>query len=219
MHPWKQFVLDELQYKLPNIVDDEFDDLKVVTQNNIIRLFIDSQQWMALSHKTLKEVSEQYSHFILAEGHCICTGLGFLLRETWLLENPKVTNITVIEKSKSVIKYHEKHNSHIIDKLNIINCDVMSYSGSCDTLLLDHYEWEKIDYISENINEILKNIKCGQVWFWPIEKFIGTIVAKQKTSYSDAYRKLTQEINPTIFPKLTEEQLQTFCNMFTTTKL
>ena len=27
MHPWKQFVLEELQYELPNIVNDEFDDL------------------------------------------------------------------------------------------------------------------------------------------------------------------------------------------------
>jgi len=60
---------------------------------------------MALSNKTLKEVTEQYSHFKLAEGDCICTGLGFLLRESWLLENPRVTKITVIEKNVVVIHY------------------------------------------------------------------------------------------------------------------
>lgn len=218
MHPWKQFVLNELQYELPNIVDDEFDDLKVVTQNNIIRLFIDSQQWMALSHKTLKEVGEQYSHFKLAEGNCICTGLGFLLRESWLLENPRVTNITVIERSESVIKYHSKHNPHILDKLNIVNCDVIDYKGSCDTLLLDHYEWEKIEHIKEDINNILKNIECKRVWFWPIEKFMSTMVIREKLSYLESYHRLTEGIYPTIFPELTEQQLQNFCNIYTQTK-
>ena len=218
MHPWKRFVLEELQYELPNIVNDEFDDLKVETQNNIVKLFINSDQWMALSNKTLKEVTEQYSHFKLAEGDCICTGLGFLLRESWLLENPRVTKIIVIEKNQSVIRYHQKHNPHIIEKLDIINCDVMDYKGSCDTLLLDHYEWEKVDYITKNINEILKNIQCKCVWYWPIEKFLSVAVAKEKISYTESYLRLTQDIYPPIFPKLTEQQLQTFCDMFSLTK-
>jgi hypothetical protein len=94
----------------------------------------------------------------------------------------------------------------------------MDYKGSCDTLLLDHYEWEKVDYITKNINEILKNIRCKCVWYWPIEKFLSVAVAKEKISYTESYIRLTQDIYPPIFPKLTEQQLQTFCDMFSLRK-
>ena len=47
-----------------------------------------------------------YSHYKLALGNVICTGLGFGVREQWLATNPEVMKITVLEKIKAVIDYH-----------------------------------------------------------------------------------------------------------------
>ena len=210
----KEYLVNNLKYKLPNIVDDKFDNLKVETINNVAILRINSQQWMGINLNTFNDVGEQYSHFELGRGHCICTGMGFLIRESWLLNNPLVTKITVIEKNESVIEYHKKHNPLILEKLNVVNCDVVDFKGECDVLLIDHYEWEKLDHIKKDISNILENIKCDTIWFWPIERYIKDMANKEGISYLESYHKIIDDINPKYFPDLNENQLKSYCDLF-----
>jgi hypothetical protein len=131
-----------------------------------------------------------------------------------LLNNPLVTKITVIEKNKSVIEYHKKHNPLILEKLNVINCDVVDFKGECDVLLIDHYEWEKLDHIKKDISNILENIKCDTIWFWPIERYIKDIANKKGISYLESYHMIINDINPKYFPDLNENQLRSYCDLF-----
>ena len=52
------------------------------------------------------QAKQFYSHYNLAYGHVVCTGLGFGTREKWLSTKPEVTKITVIEANKQIIDYH-----------------------------------------------------------------------------------------------------------------
>jgi hypothetical protein len=40
---------------------------------------------MVLNLKTYKEVYEFFSHISLSQGSVICSGMGLLLRESWLV--------------------------------------------------------------------------------------------------------------------------------------
>ena len=60
---------------------------------------MDGVQWMVLDERH-GSASQFYSHYKLAKGHVICTGLGFGTREQWLASKPEVTKITVLESSK-----------------------------------------------------------------------------------------------------------------------
>ena len=70
------------------------------------QLTMDGIQWMVLDERH-SAASQFYSHYKLAKGYVICTGLGFGTREQWLASKPEVTKITVLEKFKEVIDYHK----------------------------------------------------------------------------------------------------------------
>jgi hypothetical protein len=168
--------LENLKFKSPNIVEDKINELEIkLNPRNTFELRVKNVLWLKHNLNTLCSVMEMYSHYMLAEGDVICTGLGFGLRENWLLSNNKVKKILCIENCKELIEYHNKHNPILMRKIKVINKDAEKYIGKCDTLLIDHYEEGSDDFILNKVEKVVKNIKHKKLWFWRIENMLTYI--------------------------------------------
>jgi hypothetical protein len=165
--------------------------------------------WMTYSFDTEEEALELYSHYYWAQGHCVCTGLGLGVREGWLLRNPKVTKITVIEKNASVIELHRKYNPDF-SKLNIIQANANEVKMSCDTLLPDHYSKEGMNFMLEDLDKLAANIDCKVMWFWPLEEFLLELAACR------TYMKKYMEFKTQRYPKLPDCTTHELYNILST---
>lgn len=186
-----------LNYTQPNIIEFKDNNLEVKKVNDSrLTLYVDQQQWMTYNIKTHLEAYEFFSHYYLAEGHCICTGLGFGVRENWLLSKNNVSKITVLEKNKEVIEYHQHIKSSFLNDIELIHCDASTYTGKCDTLLLDHFEQTPHNEIFNDVSRIQKNIEHKTVWFWPLETIIKNIklITKNKNQLSNETEKKYYDI-------------------------
>lgn len=136
---------------------------------------VGGKQWMTYSYEFPTIECQTFSHYYFAEGHCILTGLGFGIREEWLLNKKEVKKITVIEKNKEVIEYHQYKKSSFLDHIELVHGDAQTYKGKCDTLLLDHFENpdEFEINILKSVKRVSLNIDCNLLWFWPIEWFLS----------------------------------------------
>ena len=191
---------------------------------------MDGVQWMVLDEKH-GAASQFYSHYKLARGHVICTGLGFGTREQWLASKPEVTKITVLEKFKEVIDYHKDIGTKWSDKIEIINCDANDYKGSCDFLSIDHYEYDDVLRILDSIKKVCNNITCESAWFWMLEPWIRlgyitdntenpTIIPKKiryggkENDILENYSKIKTYFEHVNLPNLNREQLTKFIEMY-----
>lgn len=161
-------------------------------------------KWMTLDGFPIMVVNgttrgQLYAHYDLSEGHCICTGLGLGVREYWLMENPKVTRITVLEKHREVIDYHADPKG-----LEIIHTDARQYKGECDTLLLHH---TNTAISIDEVKDICKNIKCRTLWFWGVECYL-------RRTPMNRYAKLRNHLPQ--LPDLSEDKLMEYLNSFKT---
>jgi hypothetical protein len=207
-------------FKEPNLVPYDEHGLKVFEpREGTFVLLQDGQQWMTYNTRGKKEVFEFYSHWKLARGHCICTGLGFALRENWLLSKKEVTKITVLESNEAIISYHMKHNPSVMEQLEIVHTNVYDYKGSCDTLLIDHFEgpgaqWEMV--FCSSLARIIKNIKHERMWFWPFEYFMGIHYRNHLgMSLESLYDRYRRYFGLHTLPKeMDENQLFELCNTF-----
>jgi hypothetical protein len=205
-------LLAKFDYKLFDIVDYDSESIKVKRMGNNIELFVDGQKWNNYNLCTHAEAFQVFPHYYLAKGHCVCTGLGFGIRENWLLHNPNVTKVTVIEKNRSVIDYHYFNKSPFINKIQIIEADANEYIGSCDTLLLDHYEQETDMIFLDSIRKVSNNIDCKQMWAWSIEPIIDRM-ARDKNLY-DAYNEFKIMNKFHKLPDIDTQCLMLFLSMF-----
>lgn len=209
--------LYNLGYTDPNIVEYEKNGLSVRFENDNYRLVQDGSTWMNYHVPSMEQVFQLYYHWKLAEGHCICTGMGFLLRENWLLSKKEVTKITVIETNRNIIQYHWEHNPHIMERLNIVNMDAYNYHGSCDTLLIDHWEGFRNNDITcgDYSYLISQKIKHKQLWFWPLDGIIsGYYRDYLGINLKDFYDRYKSYFQLTTLPNLTEEELFHICYVY-----
>lgn len=169
------------------------------------KLLCHNEQFMCLDLKTFKQFYELVSHDFIAHGHVICTGLGFLIREAMLLQNPRVTKITVLERETKLIDFQNKLNPEIMSNIEVVNCDAEQYRGRCDTFSMDHIE--SAGNWPEHFGRCLQNIECQTSWFWPLELYCD--------EYSD-YLALKRDF-PTL-PDISPLQLHYFINMFFQTR-
>lgn len=168
-------------------------------------MYVNGVQYMEYTN-TNESVYYTVSHCLLAKGDVITTGLGFGIREKMLLENPNVTSITTLEVSDDVIEYHKAHNKELMDKITVINCDANSFSGKCDTLLLDHYEHlgtTDADGLFKVIDHCVSNIDHKLLWFWPLELHATTI-----HEYEDLRRRYST------LPELTSLEFQVLRHIY-----
>lgn len=210
--------------EFPKIFSYEKDKLLInqydfFDRGSTYELLINGDQWMTFNHNTYEQLFELYSHYLLAEGHCICTGLGFGLRENWLLSKKQVSKITILEKNIEIIDYHKQLNPDFMSKVEVIHCDASEYIGECDTLLLDHYESEPFQDSSkyfQNIKKCYDNIKHTSFWFWPLELMVTVGLSKKDKNFSkNRYEKYLNlmKIYSTL-PNITECELNSYCDMF-----
>ena len=167
-----------------------------------------------------------YSHYKLALGNVICTGLGFGVREQWLATKPEVNKITVLEKNKSVIDYHKDIGTQWADKIEIINCNANEYKGTCDFLSIDHYEKEDTKSIIESIKNTEKNIVSYYMWFWLLERWLDNGYIEnnkkdfmyyqpwEKNNLKQSYNKLKTFLGLKSLPELTLKELTEFVNVY-----
>lgn len=186
----------------PNIVSAKINDLEIKIDDSIVGLFIKNELYMSYDTRYTHAKNDIVSHNYLARGHVIATGMGFLIREKILLDNPRVNKLTVLELNSDLIEYHRRYNKEIIDRIEVINCDANEYKGSCDVLLIDHHNLpEKGDYWI-NFDKCTKNIQHEVAWFWPIEAMVNDY---------NHYKNLLQWW-PTL-PNLSEEKFNEFKEM------
>lgn len=128
----------------------------------------DKQIWMSIMPM---ELESQSHHANLAYGHVVVCGLGMGVLVWNLLQNPKVTKVTVLEKDKSIIKMfgvYSKGWLHDPSRLDIYNVDAAQFfSGTViDTLLVDI--WANLGDLNaeKDTRKIFKNIPAKQVGWW-----------------------------------------------------
>ena len=228
-------LLKQLDYCPPNLKEYSSGGLEILaekflpdygkkrTANDLYynyRLLVNGHEWTSYNTKTHSQAYELYSHHYFAKGHCICTGLGLGVRESWILKKKEVTKVTVLEKNEEVIEYHKINNPDLYNNIEIINTDASEYKGKCDTLLLDHYEQESMNEIFEDAVQVSKNIDCNEMWIWTLDDFVtlyqrhlnrenNAIVSKV-----DVYNYLKETFNLDKLPEVTEDLLHLFYFMF-----
>ena len=218
--------LEKLNY-VPPVIKPYNKNGVVVYQDKDSRwhLTVDGDQMMLYTVEH-EQALHFYSHYKLAFGHVICTGLGFGVREQWLATKPEVTKITVLEKNKSVIDYHKDIGTQWSDKIEIINCDANEYKGSCDFLSIDHYERHDTASIINSIKTTEKNIDCRSSWFWLLERWLdnGSIESNnkdyvyyqpwEKNDLYQSYNKLKTFLDLKSLPELNIKQLTEFVDVY-----
>lgn len=218
-------LLQQLNYTSPTLKRGIFESVEIrETEPGYYYLYINGEPWMAYNTKTHLEAYELYSHYILAEGHVIVTGMGFGARENWILSKPSVTKLTIIELSKDLIDYHKHIGSSFLQdsRVEVINCDASEYKGSCDVLLLDHYEMSNDESVLANVKLVQDNIDCKTMWFWPLERIIMhtrklhsfneepyTLITKY-----DAYKILKDNWKLHKLHEFSEDEINLICMMF-----
>lgn len=218
-------LLEHFNYTPPVLKSGKFGSFEIKENApGYFYLYINGEQWMAYNTNTHLEVYEVYSHYILAKGHVIVTGMGFGARENWLLTKPEVTKLTIIERSTDLIEYHNRMNSPFLNdpRVEVVNCDASEYKGSCDVLLLDHYELAPYELILENVKLIHDNINCKTMWFWPLERII--MHSRRWHTFNDkpynlitkhqAYQLLKKNWGLTKLHKFSEQEINMMCMMF-----
>ncbi len=178
-------LLEQLNYNPPKIEEYQKGDLTVVydTKHGYYRFWIGppdtARELMTYNPVNHEQAYELYSHYHFAKGHCICTGLGFGVRESWLLNKKSVSKITVIEKTKEVIEYQQLMNPELCKNIEIIHADVSDYKGKCDTLLIDHIEDEHDTYKLAQAHKLSQNIDCNVLWLWALEDMVTVLQRHQ----------------------------------------
>lgn len=200
--------LEKYDLKLPVVEEYVGGKLEIKLQNGSFYLYIDSQQWMIFTPKSGNQIFEFYSHYNLSKGSVVCTGMGFLLRESWILKNPNLTKLTVIENSKDLIEYHKKKNPDLLEKIEILEGDVNDFELECDCLLLDHFELQTFDQIISDVVNISKKIKHKSLWFWPLEKIILAESRKKQIHFLDYYNSFRTENSLNTLPALNRDEIE-----------
>jgi hypothetical protein len=167
-------LLEPLGYRPPVIRPGTYGNMSIVDRDGVYYLYVDGLQWMSYNTRTHEDAYSVYGHYLLAAGHVVVTGLGFGARENWLLSKPEVTKLTILEKNTAVIDYHRLIESPFLydPRVEIINVAAQEYRGTCDVLLLDHYETEPMVQMVADAKLCHDAIPHAMFWFWPFERII-----------------------------------------------
>ena len=218
-------LLEQLNYNPPKIEEYQKGDLTVVydTKYGYYRFWIGppetARELMTYNTINHEQAYELYSHYYFAKGHCICTGLGFGVRESWLLNKKDVSKITVIEKIKEVIEYQQLINPELCKNIEIIHADVSDYKGKCDTLLIDHIEEEPDTYKLSQAYNLSQNIDCDVLWMWALEDMVTVLQrnhnkTKPFTTKVEVYNQIKTAFYLDSLPEVDEELLDLLYFMY-----
>ena len=178
-------------------------------------LMVEGVQWMTYDETNHQEgLSQVFSHYYIAEGHVVTTGLGFGVRESWLLNNPKVKSITCIEKDRRVMDIALNFNPQLFDKVKIIIGDAKEYKCTCDTLLLDHYEGSDVIGFGDQTKKILSNINTKRCWFWTYETYLMHMYLFNNDHGGSIHQIYDRMKSYFRLPNLSEKELKTIMRVY-----
>lgn len=216
-------ILQQFGYKPPSLVPGNYGNVQIVSRgsaNEIMQLCVNNEDWMVYNTQTHAQAYEFFSHYFLAHGNVVTTGLGFGIRESWLATKDQITSLDVIERSKDLINYHSEHNADLLKDITVHHENARYIKLSCDVLLLDHYEKESSYQILEDVKNIHNRVDCKILWFWPFERIImreyQTLTERlgKTCSILDAYNNICEKHQFTKMPTLNRETLNMFCFMY-----
>lgn len=215
-------LLRQFRYRPPVIVPGTYGSLEIRQDpHRCYFIYVDGEQWMCYNHDNHEQAYEVFSHYQLARGHVMVTGMGFGARENWLLTRPEVTRLTIVERNPDIIQYHKTINSAFLrdPRTEIVEHDAQTLISRCDVLLLDHFEMETYPDIIDRVKVCQQNIACDAMWFWPLEHIITH--ARRWYSHRDsvlyskyqAYRILRNDHALDRMPEMTPQQLDLWVMM------
>jgi len=79
--------LKELEFEFPNLPVDVINDLEVKESSAQKKMYITGEVWMGINKQDYREIFELYSHSVISSGKTVSTGLGMMIRESWLIKN------------------------------------------------------------------------------------------------------------------------------------
>jgi len=182
---------------VPNFVIKESSSgpIDIIDHGNYFELYNNGHSWMVHNKEEDCSIKEMYSSYDLAHGDVLISGLGFGILALWLCNKPEVNSVTVIEISKDVIKIFKDYNL-IPDKLTIINDDIITYNTDkkYDSLLLDHYNSQSLDWRIKDMNRICSRIKHKHFWSWSLENiYLSKMYPNTKADQNSSRYKILVE--------------------------
>ena len=210
-------LIKKYNYPIPKLREVQHNGANVLYHPESKRwsLIVDGVQWMTYDETNHQEgLSQVFSHYYIAEGHVVTTGLGFGIRESWLLNNPKVKSITCIEKDRRVMDIAVNFNPQLFDKVKIIIGDAKEYKCTCDTLLLDHYEGSDVIGFGDQTKKILSNINTKRCWFWTYETYLMHMYLFNN-DYGGSIHQIYDRMKSYFrLPNLSERELKTIMKVY-----
>lgn len=165
-------------------------------------LYVKGERWMNITPIHNITIKQLYSHYDIAKGNVLITGLGFGIAALWVASKPGVSHVTVVEKTPEVIEAFLASNQKP-ENMTIICEDANEFSSDehFDCILADHFENEHYFEIIDSVKSLVERVpNYGVLWFWPLEQIYATFSILQYGKFSEhihyeAFRYLFYETN------------------------
>lgn len=163
-------------------------------------LYVKGERWMNIIPNHTVTIKQLYSHYDIAYGNVLVTGLGFGIAALWIASKPSVDHVTVVERSNEVIEAFLASNQKP-DNMTIICEDADQFYSDVhfDCILADHFENEGYQDIIDSVRSLCERVPShNKVWFWPLEHIYAVFsilqygVLSEHINY-DAFRYLFYE--------------------------
>lgn len=158
------------KFNIRAIKYDNF-EIKDINNGDEFQLRINNERWMNINPSNYLTIQQMYSHYDIAHGNVLITGLGFGIAALWIASKSTVKHVTVIERSPEVIDAFLKLNNKP-ENMTIICEDANKFESInyFDCILSDHFENENHNIILDSMRSLVKRVpNYGVVWFWPLE--------------------------------------------------
>jgi hypothetical protein len=195
-------------------------EIKDLNNGDEFQLWINNEQWMNVTPHHNNTIKQMYSHYDIAYGNVLVTGLGFGIAALWISSKSTVNHVTVVEKSPEVIEaflaINDKPNN-----MTIICEDANKFQSDnyFDCILSDHFENENFNLILYSMRSLVKRVpNYNVVWFWPLELIYAKFIILECNSFPEnekynLFDFLFSETNwLTKYPIVFGDVWDSFCN-------
>lgn len=195
-------------------------EIKDIHNGDEFQLWINGKRWMNITPHNYSTIKQMYSHYDIAHGNVLVTGLGFGIAALWVSSKSTVEHVTVVERSPEVIEAFLALNNKP-DNMTIICEDANKFQSDnyFDCILSDHFENENHNIILDSMRSLVKRVpNYGIVWFWPLELIYAAFTILECDKFPenlkyDVFRFLFWETDwLQNHPMLFGDQWDSFCN-------
>ena len=195
-------------------------EIKDWNNGDEFQLWINGERWMNITPHHNLTIKQLYSHYDIAHGNVLVTGLGFGIAALWISSKLTVDHVTVVERSPEVIEAFLALNNKP-DNMTIICEDANRFESNdyFDCILSDHFENESYNVILDSMRSLVKRVPNYNVaWFWPLELIYAKFAILECDKFPenekyDIFNFLFSETNwLKRYPISFEDQWDSFCS-------